>query len=182
MHGATTSTLSARRLGIGLAVQAVVTAVDVALSANPLTITGTVLFVPLVLAVVGDWREVAITGVVALAIGLASSTWNTSTAFSQDVYRVGFYTVFAGLAVIAARTRQRATAMAAANQALAVELRGTRAQLDGILGALAEAVTVHDERGATVYANRAAAELLGYDVGRARCSPPRPARSPSASR
>ena len=162
MHGATTSTLSARRLGIGLAVQAVVTAVDVALSANPLTITGTVLFVPLVLAVVGDWREVAITGVVALAIGLASSTWNTSTAFSQDVYRVGFYTVFAGLAVIAARTRQRATAMASANQALAVELRGTRAQLDGILGALAEAVTVHDERGATVYANPAAAKLLGY--------------------
>ena len=140
-----------------------VTAVDVALSANPLTITGTVLFVPLALAVVGDWREVAITGVVALAIGLASSTWNTSTAFSQDVYRVGFYTVFAGLAVIAARTRQRATAMAAANQALAVELRGTRAQLDGILGALAEAVTVHDERGATVYANPAAAELLGYE-------------------
>jgi predicted RNase H-like HicB family nuclease len=46
-------------------------AIDVALSANPLTITGSVLIVPLVLTVIGDWREVAITGVVAFAVGLA---------------------------------------------------------------------------------------------------------------
>ena len=162
MHGASSSTLSPRRLAAGLTVQAVVTAIDVALSANPLTITGSVLLVPLVLAVVGDWREVAVTGVIALCIGVASNTWNTNTALSQDVYRVGFFTVFAGLAVLAARTRQRATAMASANETLAGELSGTRAQLDGILGALAEAVTVHDERGATVYANRAAAHLLGF--------------------
>ncbi len=162
MDGATTSTISPRRLGVALAVQAAVMVVDVALTTNPLTITGTVLFVPLVLAVIGDWREVAITGVVALAIGVASNFWNTSTALSQDVYRVGFYTVFAGLAVLAARTRQQATTMAAKNQALADELSATRARLDGILGALAEAVTVHDERGAVVYANRAAADLLGF--------------------
>jgi PAS domain S-box-containing protein len=161
MHGATTSTISARRLGIGLAVQASVMAVDIALSPNPLTITGTVLFVPLVLAVIGDWREVAITGVVALAIGIASNAWNTTTATSQDVYRVGFYLVLAALAVLAARTRQRATALASANETLADEVSDIRARLDGILGALAEAVTVHDRRGKTIYANRAAAELLG---------------------
>jgi PAS domain S-box-containing protein len=161
MLGATTSTFSARRLGIGLAVQAVVTAIDVALSANPLTITGSVLLVPLVLAIVGDWREVAITGVVAFVIGVVSPTWNTTTALSQDVYRVGFFTVFAGLAVLAARTRQQATAMASANQELADELSATRARLDGILGAMAEAVTVHDETGQVVYGNRAAARLLG---------------------
>ena len=73
MPGATTSTFSPRRLGVGLAVQAAVMAVDVALSANPLTITGSVLLVPLVLAVIGDWREVAITGAVAFAIGVASN-------------------------------------------------------------------------------------------------------------
>lgn len=161
MDGATTSTISPRRLGVGLAVQAAVMGLDVALSANPVTITGSVLFVPLVLAVIGDWREVAITGVVALAIGVASNLWNTSTALSQDVYRLGFYTVFAGLAVLAARTRQQATTMAAKNQALGDELSATRARLDGILGALAEAVTVHDQRGAVVYANRAA-DLLGF--------------------
>jgi PAS domain S-box-containing protein len=161
MPGAMTSTFSRRRLCVGLAVQAAVTAIDVALSSNPLTITGAVLLVPLVLAVVGDWREVAITGAVAFAVALASTAWNTTTVFSQDVYRVGFFTVFGGLAVLAARTRQKATGMAAANEALADELSATRARLDGILGAMAEAVTVHDERGQVVYANPAAADLLG---------------------
>ncbi len=47
------------------------------------------------------------------------------------------------------------------NVLLVNDLRSTRARLDGILGALAEAVTVHDETGQTVYANQAAAELLG---------------------
>ena len=161
MHGAMTSTFSRRRLCLGLAVQAVVTAIDVALSANPLTITGSVLIVPLVLAVIGDWREVAITGVVAFVVGVVSSGWNNTTALSQDVYRVGFFTVFAGLAVLAARTRQQAATMAAANKELAHELSATRARLDGILGAMAEAVTVHDASGQVVYANPAAADLLG---------------------
>ncbi len=75
---------------------------------------------------------------------------------------MGFFTVFGGLAILAARTRQRATALASANEELAGELSATRARLDGILGAMAEAVTVHDERGQVVYANRAAADLLGY--------------------
>ena len=44
------------------------------------------------------------------------------------------------------------------------DLRSTRARLDGILGALAEAVTVHDEHGQTIYANAAAARLLGREV------------------
>jgi PAS domain S-box-containing protein len=52
-------------------------------------------------------------------------------------------------------------ALVLANVRLVSDLRSTRARLDGILGALAEAVTVHDERGQTVYANDAAAVLLG---------------------
>jgi PAS domain S-box-containing protein len=52
-------------------------------------------------------------------------------------------------------------ALVLANARLVTDLRSTRARLDGILGALAEAVTVHDETGQTVYANAAAAELLG---------------------
>ena len=49
-----------------------------------------------------------------------------------------------------------------ANAQLVTELGATRAWLDGILGSLAEAVTVHDAQGQTVYANHAAAELMGF--------------------
>jgi PAS domain S-box-containing protein len=52
-------------------------------------------------------------------------------------------------------------ALVVANARLVTDLRSTRARLDGILGGLAEAVTVHDEQGQTVYANEAAARLLG---------------------
>ena len=67
------------------------------------------------------------------------------------------------LALIAAVARERATALATTNQALARELHAAQLRLDGILGSLGEAVTVHDERGKTVYANDAAARLLGCD-------------------
>ena len=50
-----------------------------------------------------------------------------------------------------------------ANTQLISELRRTRGRLERILGALAEAVTVHDERGKLVYANQAAATLLGAE-------------------
>jgi PAS domain S-box-containing protein len=52
-------------------------------------------------------------------------------------------------------------ALVLANVRLVGELRAAQARLDGILGTLAEAVTVHDEAGQTVYANQAAADLLG---------------------
>jgi PAS domain S-box-containing protein len=52
-------------------------------------------------------------------------------------------------------------ALVLANARLVGDLRSTRTRLDGILGALAEAVTVHDDAGQTVYANAAAAQLLG---------------------
>jgi PAS domain S-box-containing protein len=50
------------------------------------------------------------------------------------------------------------------NALLVTDLRSTRARLDGVLGALAEAVTVNDEEGQTVYANAAAARLLGRET------------------
>ena len=50
-----------------------------------------------------------------------------------------------------------------ANTRLITELRRTRERFERILGALAEAVTVQDERGRVVYANEAAARLLGAE-------------------
>jgi serine phosphatase RsbU (regulator of sigma subunit)/PAS domain-containing protein len=52
-------------------------------------------------------------------------------------------------------------ALALANAQLVGRLSAAQERLDGILGALAEAVTVHDAAGRILYANRAAADLLG---------------------
>ena len=51
--------------------------------------------------------------------------------------------------------------LALANAQLVDRLTATQRRLDGILGSLAEAVTVQDTRGHMVYANEAAARLLG---------------------
>ncbi len=150
------------RLAIALAIQVAFAVLDIAISGS-LTITGTVLLVPLVLAVIGQQREVAICGVVAIAVAIGATFWNPATGTGQTIYRISFYTVFAMVAVVAARARERATALAGANQELATELRGTQARLDGILGSLGEAVTVHDESGRTVYVNDAAVSLLGSE-------------------
>ena len=128
-------------------IQAALAALDIAIPGSTLTITGSVLLVPLVLAVIGQEREVADHA------ASSRSRWRsaapggtTATGTGQTIYRISFYTVFAMVAVVAARARERATALADANQQLATELRGTQARLDGILGSLGEAVTVHDEQ------------------------------------
>jgi PAS domain S-box-containing protein len=154
---------SPARLGVALALQAGVAVLDIVIPGSTVTITGSVLLVPLVLAVIGQEREVAITGLVAIAVAVGSTFWNDATGTGQTIYRIGFFTAFAALAVVASRARERATTLAGTNQALATELRGTQARLDGILGSLGEAVTVHDERGKTVYVNDAAVALLGSD-------------------
>jgi PAS domain S-box-containing protein len=63
-------------------------------------------------------------------------------------------------------------AMALDNARLYSELRGVEQRLEAVLVNLAEAITMEDERGRTVFANRAAAELVGVpapeDVTRAR--------------
>ena len=156
-----TPTLSRSRLAFALALQLALAALDIAISRSTLTITGAVLLVPLVLVVVGEQREVAITGAVAVAMAVGSIWWNDPTGTGQTIYRIGLFTVIAMLAVVAARARERTTALAVRNESLAVELQATEARLDGILGSLGEAVTVHDERGKTVYVNDAAVKLLG---------------------
>jgi PAS domain S-box-containing protein len=154
---------SSTRLGIALALQAAIVALDIAISGSGLIVTSATLLVPFALAIIGTERETAITGAVAAAVGVGSLVWNDTPNTGQAIYRIVFYTLVALLAVIAARARERATALADSNEALALDLDATQARLDGILGSLGEAVTVHDERGKTVYANAAAAELLGCD-------------------
>jgi PAS domain S-box-containing protein len=155
------STPSRVRLGAALALQIAIAALDVAIRGSGLIVSSSALLVPFALAVVGTERETAITAAVAFAIGIGSLFWNDTPNTDQAVYRVVFYALVALLAVIAARARERATRLADRNQALVRDLDAAQARLDSILGSLGEAVTVHDERGQTVYANHAAAELLG---------------------
>jgi PAS domain S-box-containing protein len=160
MSPVATPMLSKVRLAIALAIQIALATLDIAIS-GALTITGSVLLVPLVLAVIGERREVAATAAVAMAVSVGAIWWNDPVTTGQTIYRICFYGVFSALAIFAVLARERATALAARNESLAIELRGTEARLDGILGSLGEAVTVHDERGKTVYVNDAAVELLG---------------------
>jgi PAS domain S-box-containing protein len=141
------------RLTIAIAVQAAIVLLDVLISGSTV-ISSSALLVPFALAIVGTERETAITAILAFTIGVGSLFWNDPASTGQGVYRVVFYALVALLTVVAARARERATF-------LATDLHATQARLDGILGSLGEAVTVHDERGKTVYANAAAAELLG---------------------
>jgi len=156
------STLSTR-LALALALQFAIALLDVLISGSTLIIASAALLVPFGLAIVGTRRETAITAVVAFAVGIGSLFWNDTPTAGQAIYRIVFYGLVSLLAVIAARARERATELADRNEALAMDLDATQARLDGILGSLGEAVTVHDERGQTVYANEAAARLLGCE-------------------
>jgi PAS domain S-box-containing protein len=155
------SNSSRARLGIAVAVQLAITVLDVAIRGSGLIVSSSALLVPFALAIVGTERETAITAGIAFAIGFGSLFWNDTPETGQAVYRIVFYGLIALLTIFAARARERATALADSNQALARDLDAAQARLDGILGSLGEAVTVHDERGKTIYANQAAADLLG---------------------
>ncbi|HEX5617618.1 MAG TPA: SpoIIE family protein phosphatase, partial [Solirubrobacteraceae bacterium] len=143
------------RLAIALALQAAIVVFDIVLSGSTI-ISSSALLVPFGLAIIGTERETAITAVFAFAIGIGSLFWNEPPATGQGIYRVVFYGLVALLTVIAARAREQVTE-------LAIDLEATQTRLDGILGSLGEAVTVHDDQGKTVYANEAAARLLGCD-------------------
>ncbi len=75
-------------------------------------------------------------------------TTNPQRPYDED--DLEFFTIVAGR-----------VALVLANARLVTDLRSTRARLDGILNSLAEAVTVNDDQGRTVYVNPAATRLLG---------------------
>ena len=116
--------------------------------------TGAFVIAPLALAIVERTRVVAAVAALSVSLALASGVWND---FFGTVDHLGRFTIVAVgsvLAVLSAQARRGGVR-------LSDELDAMRARLDAILGALAEAVTVHDERGKTIYANDAAVRLLG---------------------
>ena len=131
-------------LAVGL--DLVLAVVDAA-TGNGSSLTSTFLFAPLLLAIVAGERPVALIGALSTVLAVASGWWDDYFGTTDHVVRVLVVAAGSGLAVLAARARYEAAT--------------TRERLDRILGALAEAVTVHDEHGKTVYANDAAVRLLG---------------------
>jgi len=150
-----------RQLLLVLALELLLAVADVATSARVVPTTAYVL-APIALAFTGRPPQVAIAGAAAVALAIASGWWNDYAGSVDHLLRV--LTVAAGslLAVLGARVSAAAASEHARNARLVGDLRSAQARLDGILVGLAEAVVVHDEQANIVFANEAAATLLGY--------------------
>ena len=141
-----------------LLAQALLLALDVAAGE---TFTAVYVLPPLALALVERPRPVAIVAALAAALAVASGTWNDDFWEWGHALRCAIVVVGSALAVLSAQARS--ALYRSQSQAVAARKRAeaTGRRLDAMLGSLAEAVTVHDESGQTVYANEAAVKLLG---------------------
>ena len=166
MSPVSTPTPSKLRLAVALGLQTALAALDAAIAGSTLTITGTVL---LVLArhvnmTSARWRS-PVRSPSRSRSAAPGGTTNQHRARSPDRLLFAVFAAPRGGGGPGARAGDRAS----------TRLLATEARLDGILGSLGEAVTVHDERGKTVYVNQAAVKLLG-SAQRRRRGRPSPAR------
>jgi len=137
----------------GLAGEALMVGIDVA-SGTSLVVRILYILPPLALALRATSRDVAAVAVVALALAALSGEWNMDSGSSQHVLAIVCVALAGGLTFALVRARERADEARR-------ETAGAQQRLDQILGALPEAVTVTDATGQIVYANQAAADLLG---------------------
>jgi PAS domain S-box-containing protein len=157
------------RPGVAVAFLLAVAIVDIA-SRSDVRLTGLFVIPPLGLAASRTPRHVLPIAVLAVLCALGSGLWDHFFLSLDHCIRMVGVGVGSSLGVLAARARAetdsaRHSAEAASGRAgaLASQLRVTQERLDRTLGALAEAVTVHDGRGKTIYVNEAAVRLLGRD-------------------
>ena len=152
----------ARTAGVGLVIglESVLVAVDVA-TPGGVVLTSAYLIAPLVLALFAAPRVVVAAGALSFALAVASGAWNDYFLHGDHLLRCSIVGFAGLLAVLSARSRRSALEARAQTEAARRAADSARERLDVMLGALAEAVTVHDERGQTIYANDAAVRLLG---------------------
>jgi PAS domain S-box-containing protein len=122
---------------------------------------GAYLIAPLVLALFAAPRIVAAFGALSVVLAIASGVWNHFLFRPDHLVPLAVVGLAAVLAVLSARSRRAALEARAQTEESRRVADAARERLDVVLGALAEAVTVHDERGKTIYANDAAVRLLG---------------------
>ena len=138
-----------RVLALGLALLAALIAVDIAIAGESLT--ATFVLPAFLVALAAQPRVVEAVAAAGLVAAIVSPVWTDGGDAESFAIRIGAVLVGGVFAVFAARQR------AAAAEA--------REEVDAALGNLADAVTVQDERGQLVYANNAAAELMGCASG-----------------
>ena len=143
-----------RWLVIGLAGLAVATAIDVA-AGDEFVLRILFLLPVLGIAARAGRTEVAVIGTLATAVALASGVWDED--FGESVHVLGALSVAigAGMAYLVVQSREQA------EQARVGTVSAER-RLDEVLGALAEAITVQDSDGQVVFANQAAADMIGF--------------------
>lgn len=132
-------------LVLGVSLLVVLVVADVLTESEALAAT---FVVPVFLvALAGSTLAVAALGAVALLAAVASPAWTEGSDAAAYAIRIGAVLIGTIFALYAARQRQ-ASILA-------------REEVAAALGNLADAVTVQDASGRLVYANRAAADLLG---------------------
>ncbi|HEV7808154.1 MAG TPA: SpoIIE family protein phosphatase [Solirubrobacteraceae bacterium] len=147
-------------LALALALEAALVIADVAIPGEVI-LTSAYLIAPLALALVAGPRVVAATGALSVALALASGLWNGFFLSADHVMRCSIVTLAAGLALLSARARRSAVEARLLTEEARRSADAARERLDVMLGSLAEAVTVHDGAGKTIYANDATVRLLG---------------------
>ena len=150
----------AAAIAIVLGLEAVLAIVDV-VTPGDVVFTSAYLIPPLVLALFATPRVVGAAGALSLALAVASGVWDRFFLSADHVLRCVIVGLASLLALLSARSRGVALDARAQTEAARRAADSARERLDVMLGALAEAVTVHDEHGQTVYANDAAVRLLG---------------------
>jgi PAS domain-containing protein len=139
----------------GLAILAVLAAIDATLEDGPVVPIVFFVLAPLAVALTGAWRETAAIALAAFVIGVLTTIlgdWNTSFAIASIVGLA----LGGGGAVTLARLRAEAETRVELNRRLAQ----AESRLTSALGALAEAVNITDDTGRMLYVNAAGVELL----------------------
>ncbi|HEY2636144.1 MAG TPA: PAS domain-containing protein, partial [Solirubrobacteraceae bacterium] len=124
------------------------------LSPGKVVLTSLFIGAPLLLSLVVRPRLVGAVGALGLALALASPAWNHHFGRSAFWVPLSVNAIGTAAAVVSARRRVRL-------QALSHDLAGAEWRLQAILRNLDEAVTVQDAAGRSIFANEAAAGLLG---------------------
>ena len=147
-------------LALALALEAALVIADVAIPGEVI-LTSAYLIAPLALALVAGPRVVAATGVLSIALAIASGVWNDFFLTTDHVMRCSIVALATLLALLSARARRDAVEARLLTEEARRSADAARERLDVMLGSLAEAVTVQDRAGKTIYANDAAVRLLG---------------------
>jgi PAS domain S-box-containing protein len=127
-----------RTLGLapGLSIAAAFTAIDIGLQPSTVVI-GIVVLAPLLTALFGGPRDVAVVGAVAVLIVALSGTWNDNFGEAAYVYRIFVIAAVSVLAALAARSRAqvgRDRARFAVLSSVAEIADGTRSLADTVAG------------------------------------------------